>query len=340
MYPLSDNYCQRTNTSKPEFPYLRDRILTLRSHHPPAPTTSPVHLNPKIVRERESVHPLARCLLHPPLPGQDGKVTVNLQITGPIRAGDNHSAQLVTVRVQSSSSDDLPRDQDLVAKIYDPLYFDHEQDDADPFLCVDRDYSHETAAYQVLSPLQGGIIPKYYGSFTIEIRAGARAFRYVRLILIEFVPAPSMQQLKTSGNLSQEDRQTIMKAVIDAESLIYTHNILHKDIRSANILVCLNSKIRPVVIIDFGRCSIGRHFIPRLHETCLPGVPISPLIRWDNTREEFKKWIDADWESWLERVYGSTRASITEEMLSIWKPLDPPPVHFMEIDYSKLKLVK
>lgn len=28
----------------------------------------------------------------------------------------------------------------LVAKLYDPLYFDQDQDDADPFLCVNRDY--------------------------------------------------------------------------------------------------------------------------------------------------------------------------------------------------------
>ena len=93
-------------------------------------------------------------------------MTAEVKLVRPIRAGDKYKAQLVVVQVTSSSSPMLPTDVQLVAKIYDPLYFNH--DDTDPFYCVDNAYSHETAAYRKLSDLQGGILPKYFGSFTIS----------------------------------------------------------------------------------------------------------------------------------------------------------------------------
>jgi serine/threonine protein kinase len=332
MYPISDSYCTKNRVSKPSLPYQPGRHLTLLSHQPPAPTTFDCSLNSKTADERRSKHPLARCLSHSPLPGKDGHHTAELVICRPIRVGDEHSAQVMAVRVKSSSSNDLPTDTDLAAKIYDPLYFDHEQDEADPFLCVDRDYSHETAAYTALSTLQGGIIPKYFGSFSIKLRAGP-TFRTVRLILFEFIPGQSMRQL-SSAKLSQPIRQTIMKAVIDAESLIYTHNVVHMDMRPANVLICGIPQVQRVVIIDFGQCAIGRHPLRQYHQKYLPGVPISPLLRWNKPRGNFESWIDWDWLAWLNHVYEPTRASITDDMRSLFLPppeplYEPPPLEDM-----------
>ncbi|OAX78680.1 hypothetical protein ACJ72_07011 [Emergomyces africanus] len=76
--------------------------------------------------------------------GSDGSTTANLEIIDAIRASDNQSAKLVVVLVKADMK------LLILAKIYDPLYYDHEQDDADPFLCVDRDYSPETAVYNAL----------------------------------------------------------------------------------------------------------------------------------------------------------------------------------------------
>jgi serine/threonine protein kinase len=218
-----------------------------------------------------------------------------------------------------------------VAKIYDPLYFDHEQDEADPFLPIDHDYSHETAAYKALSTLQGGIIPKYYGSFTTKIRATQTAFRIVRLILVELIPGKSMRELEPE-NFERPYHQAIMKAVIDAESLIYKHNVFHRDMRPANILICSGTQVQRVVIIDFGKCTIGRHPMRELHEEHLPGVPISPLLRWHEPRGEFESWIDWDWMAWLNHVYESTRASITDQMKELWLPQPEPLYEPPEID--------
>jgi hypothetical protein len=84
---------------------------------------------------------------------------IRLKIFETIRVEDGQNAQLVTVQASShitpNNSNAPPSDRCLVAKFYDPLYFDHEQDDADPFLCTDYHYTHEVAAYKALDPLQG-----------------------------------------------------------------------------------------------------------------------------------------------------------------------------------------
>jgi serine/threonine protein kinase len=231
------------------------------------------------------MHALDRCLRHPPLGGSDGIITVDLEIVGAVRVGDNQSAQLVSVRVKRSDTciNSLPSDTNIVAKIYDPLYFDHEQDDADPFLCVGRDYSNEAAVYTALAQLQGTVIPKYFGSYTLNWPVnGASDTRSVRLILIEQVPGTSMQQLDPR-DFSQPVRQRIMKEVIDAETLLYTHDIIHGDRHPRNILVLTPLTASRIRIIDFGKSKLGRTPYPGEKQRYLPGVPISPLLRWNQT---------------------------------------------------------
>ncbi|KAK9429335.1 hypothetical protein V1505DRAFT_357001 [Lipomyces doorenjongii] len=339
-YPLSESFCTKFNISKPFLPYFPGQQLALVSHDPPDPTIGSCSLNFHAARERESKPPLDRCILHPPLPGSIGTATVYLKIIEAVRLGDNHNAQIAKVqvdRVIRHESNSPPVDTPLIAKFYDPLYFDHEQDDADPFLCVDRDYSHEVAAYKALSDLQGSTIPRYYGSYSLELPAEGTV-RSVRLILMEFVPGTSMQQLNPS-DFSQLERQVFMKAVIDAESLVYTHNVRHRDIHPRNILLLSTATTtydRRVVMIDFGRAEIGRSPHPESEARYLPGVPISPLLRWNvawwhHVQTYFSKWIDWDWQSWLEHNYGSIDTASMGYMIKIWLPsfltkrLPPPP---------------
>ncbi|KAJ8097728.1 hypothetical protein POJ06DRAFT_20404 [Lipomyces tetrasporus] len=111
------------------------------------------------------------------------------------------------------------------------------------------------------------------------------------------------------------DRQVIMKAVVEAESLLYTHNVLHRDIHPRNILVLSAATAtydRRVVVVDLGDADIGRSPRPKDPEAearYLPGVPISPLLRWNvawwrHRQSFFSTWIDWDWQSWLEHNYG------------------------------------
>lgn len=144
----------------------------------------------------------------------------------------------------------------------------------------------EAAAYTALSKLQGTIIPKYYGSYSLKTPVDTSKTRSVRLIIIESIPSTSMQQLDPAA-YSQLERQTIMKAVVDAESLIYTHNVMHNDVHPRNILLLDNvvtSHCRRVVMLDFGRSIVGRSRKPgnrALERRFLPSIPITPLLRWN-----------------------------------------------------------
>ena len=189
-----------------------------------------------------------------------------------------------------------------------------------------------------LAKLQGTVVPKHYGSYSLELPVDKYMKRLVRLILIKLIPGISMQQLNPAG-FSQLERQMIMKAVIDAESLIYTHNVQDRDVHPRNILILSKDALshsRRIVFIDFGKSIVGRSPFPEdptEELQYLPGVPISPLLRWNEVwwpylQIFFRTWVDWDWQSWLESYYGSTKASTTERMRSIWLPdfltLPPP----------------
>ncbi|KAK9249273.1 hypothetical protein V1506DRAFT_569458 [Lipomyces tetrasporus] len=336
-YPLSDSFCTRFHCSKPFLPYYPGREWSILSHDPPAPTVGHCDLTRDGAWEREWKHPLERCILHPPRPGSFGTTTVDLKIVDIVRAGDQHSSQLVTVQVvnvdppeSSLPTSNIP----LMAKIYDPLYFDHEQDDADPFLCVDRAYCQEAAAYKALSELQGTIIPRYYGSYSFDLPAGDATTRSVRLILIEVVPGSCMLQLDPV-DFSQSERQVIMKAIVDAESLLYTHNVLHGDVHPRNILILDTGReisARQVVLVDLGRARIGRSTRldnPEYEKKYLPGVPISPLLRWN------KAWFKL-------RDYEYASDASMAYMKSIWlpsflfRPLPPEP-RFGDVSGKRLR---
>src|SRR6266487_4090033 len=97
-YPLSESYCTRFNKPKPPIPYFPGQELWIRPHDPPAPTTGSLALKFDGARERESKHPLERCFLRPPLSGSTGTTTMLLKILETVRAGDGHSAQVLTVQ--------------------------------------------------------------------------------------------------------------------------------------------------------------------------------------------------------------------------------------------------
>ncbi|GAD96612.1 conserved hypothetical protein [Paecilomyces variotii No. 5] len=322
------------------FPYVQGQQFTVRSHIPPPPTP----LKPGCCLEsdsgrleREKLHPVDRCLLHPPLPGSDGVLKVDFKITRPLRVGSNHHrTQLVVVNIVKTHvpAKDLHEGKTLVAKVYDPLYAADEDNYVNPFLVADKNYTHETAAYRKLADVQGSLIPRYYGSFSLEIPTKRQQPRYVRLILIEFIPGSSMLDIDP-GNLSQSHRQLIMKSIIDFTTLLYTRDMVHQDLFQRNILVInAGSDEQMVVFIDFGDMRFTRTIYaePELEARAFPGTYVSPLLKWHKAHgrtSEFKNWIDWDWQSWLEAEYGHTRATITKEMQDEFLPddlLNPPPI--------------
>lgn len=263
--------------------------LIIRSHRPPPPPPKSesnirARAEKKQARDEkweELLSPLELCLRNPPLPGSDGPDMVDIKLTEELRVGEYKANQLFVARVvKSPRSLNLPTDCDLVAKISDPLYDDFSQA---PFANADHGYTYETAAYTRLADLQGSVIPRYYGSFTLKFRVGRR-FRVVRLILIERIHGMPMDDLDPRA--PKEERQRILKQIVDAECSFYNRNVIHEDLYPRNILIKYEGDLRKpkVVIVDLGWLVFGR--------TCnaenieeekrhLSGTPISPLLRWN-----------------------------------------------------------
>ncbi len=331
---LSPDYCTKFNKPKPPLPYIVGQEFWIRPHTPPPPMHGDRDLSYEGFIERETKHPLERCLLHPPLPGLTEGALIGVKVVEEVRVGDGHSAQLVTVKiidVPPQASILLQQNMILVAKFYDPLYFNHKQDDMDPFLASDYGYTHETAAYKALESFQGNKIPKYYGSYTCELPTPSGHRRSVRLILIERIIGSSMEKLKPT-DFSQSERQNIMKFIIDTESDMYGRDIVHTDLHPRNVIVsgsAADASTLRVVLIDFGYVRfgrLGRYPVPEQLRMYLPGVRISPILRWhkawwDGRHSKFEAWIDWDWQPWLEHHW-SKESVITPEMASVFLPSD------------------
>lgn len=331
---MDDPFCLDYNTvhkiEKPPLPYIPGHELSVARHYPspPPPKWHGIALKYEVAREREHADILTRCLRHPPTEGRFGGETLHLKITDTIRARDGQCSQLVTVRVLNHGLKLSGRE--IVAKLYGPLYFNHYQDDFEPFLCADREYRRESAAYDRLSGIAN--IPEYYGSFSLELSVDQDRSRFVRLVLIQKVSGIPMNELNPSDSIMFQ-RQTIMKKIIDTESRLYQRDVNHFDMHPRNIIVRANESDPNevgITVIDFGHAIIGRSYDPEgepeEEAKMLPGQYISPIVRWAVPCESnampvsFKCWINWDWNSWLKKQYKDDE--VTDHMRSEWMPED------------------
>jgi hypothetical protein len=154
-------------TQKPELPYAIGSYLKANPHTPQPPDNDDNvtacefdYANERLKHEIHTVDPLHRCLLYPPWPGKTEAGGVEFKIVDWVQAGDPNDSQVVAVRILNSTLD-LPTDVDLLAKIYDPLYFNHLNYYTNIFQYIDLCYRRESAVYRHLTALQGNIIPKY-----------------------------------------------------------------------------------------------------------------------------------------------------------------------------------
>ncbi|KAK3290496.1 uncharacterized protein B0H64DRAFT_452561 [Chaetomium fimeti] len=139
-----------------------------------------------------------------------------LVIESVIRGGDKAGAQVVACHW-----DNDPSKTTYLAKIYDPLYYDFEGAEhrgiaTDVVWDAERDYSVEAAAYEELKAYETrwaisattmlqdesnnikGCYPAYFGSFAFKPRVVVGGLAYTRtvpLILTEYLPGPSMEQM-------------------------------------------------------------------------------------------------------------------------------------------------
>ena len=318
---------------KPPFPYDTGRKLLIRPHTPPAPLKRDRHLTAITRLERREKTPLQRCYIHSPLDGWTESAILRLEILSRTRADDGYRSQVVAVKILEDSGY-IPgfasQDVAMVAKFYDPLYWDHRDDETDPFISVDCSYAHEVAAYRAMATLQGSVVPRFYGSYTCDMETPDGGLRPVRLVLLGCVPGAPMSRLDPVL-LNQVERQSLMKCLVEAETSLYARGLAH-DLKARHIIVQYRAGETPpacVVLIDFTRAEVGQagpDSGSQHARDMLPGTAVSPFLRWHRPRWSryfggLTKWVDWDWQPWLESHWPGTDPSVTERLRSA----NPPP---------------
>lgn len=315
---------------RPANPYRKGQVIEIRKHSAPPPFGMhyPYYEG---VRESASERELRLttlvelCLARPPTKGgttTDEKAQT-LEIVDEIRVKDDGGAQIVVCRLSGEQ-------QEVVAKIYDPLYYgfaDRMWSDRprDVTYEADMDYSREVAAFTELDSQLGGTdVPRYHGSWTFQLPLDlpdGRKTRYIRLVLMEHIKGTPMTDLKPES-FSEPARMELVTRVVEAVSRIQFAGVRHGDISQRNVMVCLTEpdKVERVALIDFNFAVVTRldNFEEQfggLERDPEPDKPPNPIDRWwgGALYGVAGEWLPKGWElrlralqEWLHERYGSS----------------------------------
>ncbi|KAK0727840.1 hypothetical protein B0T26DRAFT_146793 [Lasiosphaeria miniovina] len=290
------------------FLYFPGATFEIHSHLPPDPFGYPYPNNTRSPIPDEELesgdgprHKLRVVIANPPAelpPHVRAKIAFthkhqSLTVVGPVgdRAG---GARLVRCYLDSDKS------HHYVAKIYDAMGYPLSELDASDFWmdcmwAADMDYTREAWAYEhIPQELQGSLVPRYFGSWTMFVETGLPepqpARRPVRLILLEFIEGDNMGAIINRAVRQAEkekrpshhqflplelDRLDHMFRIVEADMTLYWRaHIRHNDIYPRNVMIT-NNPARPIVIIDFNLATVypsdSDHFKDH------PLLPISPI---------------------------------------------------------------
>ena len=305
---------------KPLIPYQPGCILNAQAYAPPQPPdyhyTWTHGQRKKDIAER---YPLQLCLENPSAAGTLGNESLQLEIGQPIRVEDLANSQIAQVAVLDrethGSESMLPAPADgttIAAKFYDPLYYDFDESQADPFANCDAAFAHEANPYHHLRQVYGVIVPRFYGSYSADIPlpSSPSRTRPVRTILYEHVAGTVL------GNVEREDystsqRQAIMSAVMDCHSILWQLDVVHGDLHPRNIIVvsAKEGERAEVRLIDLNMASVGLRAEYNGHVPTTRLEARSAIVeRWfdEDLRDmmlDFEWLVDWNWTEWLQNEY-------------------------------------
>ncbi|PLN82096.1 hypothetical protein BDW42DRAFT_185063 [Aspergillus taichungensis] len=283
-------------------------LFEVKSHIAPAPTPADFNdcfFNESDWEERRELSPIMQCVKRPLAPGRDGDDIVSLEDMDLLSAGVNHETQIFTVRLLETTLRSLPaKGTKLVAKQYDPHYYDDEVGALDPFDCLDWDYKHEVEAYAILRDLQ-------------------EHTRTVRMILIEHNPGLIMEDANPEFS-DQSIRKDMMRSTVDLESELHGQNVSIMSLGPRKITLTSPTSDQPqVMFVDLAAtfvwpeprssCRITNEpYCGRVHPTDAAmernSPSTTPVFRLD--RLGLDAWVDAE--------FVHTVAGITVEMRELY----------------------
>lgn len=312
---------------KPALPYDPGLVLEAQACAPPPPPPPPFFgttAKGQVEHDIEHLPPLEACLRHPPPGGSLRHERVRLEVKRQVRVRDLVSAQLMQVRIldrrgrkAQSELPDPANSTAIVAKLYDPLYSDWENGRLDPFQSSDHAFAAETKAYLHLKQVYGSLVPRYFGSYSVEVPVpGDNTIhtRPVRAILYEYISGSPLDEIE-ADNYSTSQRKAIMTAVINAYSILTQMDVAPLDFHPRNIiLVSANEGEKAEVrLIDFGMAWSGERME---RDGYVPKPELEPRVdiveHWyDKTMRDsmrdFAWLVDWPWNEWLVEEYGKDR---------------------------------
>lgn len=323
---LGDSYLStHPEALKPAIPYRSGAVFSATSHTPPKPPLGSQHYPTEVAKEEiNNTHPLDLCFKYPP-EGQQGDVRLQLRATREVRVKDPANGQLVMVEptvvtpgvVHSSTTasliDWISSGGQVVAKFFDPLYYDFDRNRFDPFASSDATYRHEVEAYHHMQPLYGKVVPRFFGSYLVDIPLPSDYHiptRPVQAILYEYIPGISLAS-QEAMDLSQGQRKAVMAAVINIDNKLWQLDVNFSDFHPRNMIV-VSAKAghkADVRYIDFGDAVVG--YRAREGEAHMPTLEPRPFEEvFESWQEEnfeikidFNYLIDWPWNDWLKNKY-------------------------------------
>lgn len=308
----------RPEPSRPENPYRTGLTLKIHKHEACPPFGVDYDFDDTTRSEVRDWDWQGRtlvdlCLEHPPGEGKTNREdSRTLQIVQELQVKSGRGAQLVVCRLDND-------DQDYVAKIYDPLYYDPRHTRytyKDVTWEADLHYSREVAAYDELNKFSvcGMFVPKFHGSWTFQIPVSlstGEKLRDVRMILMERIHGRSMVEFN-KNTISESERLITLGRMAHAIELISWFGVRHEPTGPWNVMLCDSEtpgEVGRIVIIGFERSVVtlldNRYWRYGTPEPW-PEKPANPLDRWfsGGTRDAcfyhyFREWLPESWDSRL-----------------------------------------
>ncbi|KAJ6479877.1 hypothetical protein C8R47DRAFT_1136289 [Mycena vitilis] len=189
-------------------------------------------------KKRQSMadDPLAACYHHDiPYNAHSPPITITLATSLATGAREERPVQVWTATMEGSS--DL-----LVARFYDPLYYDNACRDRFPY--IERAVAIEHECYSRLKPYAGVYVPHFLGVFVAEI-PGPAGPRHVYAVLLKHVHGVDVRNLMDGGVGGRTCTQHQAALVDGAARLLYLcfqQGVFPKDMKDANTIIQLPTK--------------------------------------------------------------------------------------------------
>jgi hypothetical protein len=225
--------------------YRPGAALDLYAWKPPAPPTitEPRYNEPPIPTQRSERYnqSIAERIALPSTPP-----AVSITLENQMNSSTRRVPHVWSARVRGSSSHvgattttHTTYPPSLIAKIYDPVFFDDgETMWDDPFIVRDVALSCEVEAYQRLDPLHGTKVPRFYGYFAAAVPS--QQGRTVYIILLERVPGRDLRTIVPpdgTENLCAKHRDAIVDAALCLFFDILACGVTQRDMYSRNIIL-------------------------------------------------------------------------------------------------------